>query len=64
MGYNLWMSEDSLYTLSYRMGMQPVELPAEPEYRSEASAEPSRAEMDHIDFLMETLALRLEPNQR
>ena len=67
MGYNLWMSEDSQYSLGYRMGVQGCEAPAptaEPERAPAASGKPSREEMDHIDFLMETLAARLESQER
>ena len=67
MGYNLWRSEDSQYSLGYRMGVQACETSApiaEPERAPAASAKPSREEMDHIDFLMETLAARLESQQR
>jgi len=64
MGYNLWMSEDSHYTLGHRMGTQQSARPdPEPERRVETSFEPSREELDHIDFLMETLAQQLEGRQ-
>lgn len=60
MGYNLWMSEDSHYTLGRRIGTPTSETPAAPEQRAAASARPSAAEMDRLDSLMELLARRLE----
>jgi hypothetical protein len=65
MGYNLWLSEDSHYTLGHRIGShdrQPVQ--PDPEPRVETRPGLSRAELDHIDFLMETLANRLESQRR
>ena len=63
MGYSLWKSEDSSYTLGHRMGRD-RDLPRETETTPAhaAASHPSREEMDHIDFLMETLARKLEPN--
>jgi hypothetical protein len=63
MGYSLWKSEDTSYTLGCRMGSRRDE----PQERTTApatapTARPSREEMDHIDFLMEALADKLEPN--
>ena len=61
MGYNLWMSEDSHYTLGHRMGANnSAPSDPEPERRVETGVEPSREELDHIDFLMETLARQLD----
>jgi hypothetical protein len=60
MGYNLWMSEDSHYTLGRRIGTQAGETPAAPEQRTDAAAQPSAVEMDRIASLMEQLARRLE----
>jgi hypothetical protein len=60
MGYNLWMSEDSQYRLGYRIGTQANETPAARERGADTPAQPSAAEMDHIDSLMELLAYRLE----
>ncbi len=60
MDYNLWMSEDSHYSLGNRIGTHTSEPPAVPEQAADAAAQPSTAEMDHIEFLMETLGRRLE----
>ncbi len=62
MGYNLWLSEDSHYTLGHRMRTHESGPPAQsdPEPRTDTPSMPSRDEMDHIDFLMETLARKLE----
>ena len=65
MGYSLWRSEDSEYTLGHRLGLEQCESSApEPESPSVRASRPSREELDHIDFLMETLALRLENTPR
>jgi hypothetical protein len=61
MGYSLWKSEDTSYTLGHRMGVDRAAA-REPERTHEPAqaGRPSREEMDHIDFLMETLARKLE----
>jgi hypothetical protein len=66
MGYNMWLSEDSHYTLGHRMRTHATTLQAQsdPEPREEPPGEPGRAELDHIDFLMETLARKLENTRR
>ena len=66
MGYNMWLSEDSHYTLCHRMRRDATTLQAQsdPEPREESVGEPGRAELDHIDFLMETLARKLENRRR
>jgi hypothetical protein len=61
MGYSLWKSEDTSYTLGHRLGAERPDPPAdEPAYTPATDARPSREEMDHIDFLMETLARKLD----
>jgi hypothetical protein len=62
MGYNLWLSEDSRYTLGYRVKVstQASEAPSAPEPGPDAPEKPSATEMDRIDSLMETLARRIE----
>jgi hypothetical protein len=60
MGYNLWLSEDSQYTLGSRIGTQESATPGPVERETDRPDQPSSAEMDRIDFLMETLARRLE----
>jgi len=63
MGYSLWKSEDTSYTLGHRMGVRrPASPEPEPTNEPAPAGRPSRAEMDHIDFLMETLARKLEAN--
>jgi hypothetical protein len=64
MGYNMWLSEDSQYTLGRRISTHESRPPAQPdpEPRADTPTVPDRAEMDHIDFLMETLARRLDTN--
>lgn len=67
MGYNMWLSEDSHYTLGHRMrthATTTLQAQADPEPREESVGEPGRAELDHIDFLMETLARKLESTRR
>ncbi len=61
MGYSLWKSEDASYTLGHRMGRDRERPPVtETPPAAAAASRPSREEMDHIDFLMETLARKLE----
>ena len=60
MGYNLWQSDDSRYTLGFRMGARAGNVAEQPEQRADAPVETSKAEMAHIDFLMEKLARRLD----
>jgi hypothetical protein len=61
MGYSLWKSEDTSYTLGHRLGVdRPEPAEGEPAYAPRPSGRPSREEMDHIDFLMETLARKLD----
>lgn len=66
MGYNMWLSEDSHYTLGHRMRRDATtpQAQSDPEPREESVGEPGRAELDHIDFLMETLARKLENTRR
>jgi hypothetical protein len=65
MGYSLWQSEDTTYTLGHRLGTDRVAPPENEPTRAAAPAgPPSREELDHIDFLMETLALKLEAEAR
>ncbi len=61
MGYSLWQSEDTSYTLGHRLGVdRPAARKDEPACTPRPAGRPSREEMDHIDFLMETLARKLE----
>ena len=61
MGYSLWQSEDTSYSLGRRLGVdRPEPAGDEPAYEPRPAGRPSREEMDHIDFLMETLARKLE----
>jgi hypothetical protein len=61
MGYSLWQSEDASYTLGHRLGAdRPEPSDAGPAHAPAPVGRPSREEMDHIDFLMETLARKLE----
>jgi hypothetical protein len=63
MGYSLWKSEDASYTLGHRMGRDRDLTPETETTPADAAASrPSREELDHIDFLMETLARKLESN--
>ena len=62
MGYNMWLSDDSQNTLGHRMRTHgpTQQAQSDPEPREESVGEPSRAELDHIDFLLETLARKLD----
>ena len=63
MGYSLWKSEDTAYTLGHRIGISRDEAGESETAPAPAPVgRPSREEMDHIDFLMETLARKLESN--
>jgi hypothetical protein len=62
MGYNLWLSDEKEYTLGHRMGRD-LAAPGPSEHAPTAFAQPSAEELDRIDFLMETLARRLETAQ-
>jgi hypothetical protein len=63
MSYSLWNPEDASYSLGHRLGAdRPEPTEAEPAHTPTSFGRPSREEMDHIEFLMETLARRLEAN--
>jgi hypothetical protein len=58
--YNLWLSEDTRYTLGFRMGTR-----AEPMTVAESEAHsqtmPATPQPDHVDLLIERLSRRYEP---
>jgi hypothetical protein len=60
MGYNLWLSEDSHYTLGFRMGTQACETPAPREARAGVAAQVSRGAIEPIDLLIEKLARQFD----
>jgi hypothetical protein len=60
MDYNLWLSEDSRYTLGYRMGIQATEARTAPDPRVDAPARPNSQTVDQVESPMETFARQME----
>jgi len=60
MEFNLWRSEDSQYTLRYRMGAANPTEQAVTQPTAAIATEPGQAEMDRIDYLMQKVARQLD----
>jgi len=57
--YNLWLSDDTRYTLGFRMGMR-TEPSIVPEYDARAQSTPAPQPPDEVDVMIERLSRRYE----
>lgn len=60
MGYNLWMSDDSRYTLGFRMGNRADAEPAPSAHQPQREQPSEGGERELINVLMEKLAAQLQ----
>jgi hypothetical protein len=60
MGYNLWQSADSRYTLGFRVGVRAESEPAPREQQISPQRTPERGDLELIDYLMAKVASTLQ----